>query len=154
MPRLALRSAFALLALALAACDSTSEPDGVAGTYSVRAVNGERPPVTVWGNAVQGYQQVVDADVRLGADGEASVELVMRMVTANGTGPEQRTTYEGTYQQNGDVLTFSFLESDAGLRVSARGVVISGREVAVTLMFAASAYTGFQQYPVSIIARR
>lgn len=156
VPRPALRSACTLLVLvlALAACGSASGPDGVEGSYSARAVNGERPPVDVWGTAGVGTLQVVDADVRLRAGGEVSVELTTRMSSINGTSPGQGTTYVGRFTQSGDVLQMGYLQDAEGRRVSARGVVISSREIAVTLMFQGSAYTGFYQYPVSLIARR
>ena len=155
MTRSLLRSACALLVVALSACDSTSGTDGVAGSYSMQVVNGQRPPVTVWANRPGGALQVMDADVRLRENGEVSVELTTRVMGTNGTpGAEQSTTYEGTYEQAGDVLELGFLESAAGEQVAAEGVVISAREIAVTLAFAVSAYTGYVQYPVSIIARR
>lgn len=149
MLRSALRAACTLFVLALSACDSsTSDPEGVAGTYTLRMVNGERPPVMVW-SGTGGNIQVTDADVRLDEDGGAFVELTTRV-----GGTAQSTIYRGTYEQTGDVLELGFLESPEGQRVGAQGIVISGNEIGMTLTFAVSHFTGFFQYPVSIIARR
>ncbi len=146
MPRVVPRFAVALLALALAACDGTSEPSGVEGRYAVYTVNGQRPPTTVFAQQCCGERQVVDAAVRLGDDGTISVELATRGIAPSGTvGEVERATYSGTFQQHGDVLVMEWLQGPE-FRVRADGIVISPREVGVTLRFF--------QYPVFIIARR
>jgi hypothetical protein len=154
MPRHLFRGAAALLVLVLAACDGTSEPQGVEGHYGVYSVNGQKPPAPVRGDGSGGVVQVVDARLTLSAPGTASVELATRMRAADGTvGATTRTTYTGTYQQNGDVLTLGNLQAE-GTQVRAEGVVISPREVAVTLHIAVPAYTGYYTYPVALIVRR
>lgn len=143
-----------LLVLA-AACDGTSEPSGVEGRYSVQTVNGQQPPAAV--TSVSGGQlQVVDATLELDAP-NATIELETRVMGTNGTaGAATSTTYSGTYQVSGDVITFSTLSSSAGqgVGVQAQGVVVSSREVAVTMNFAFAASQGFFTYPVSLILRR
>jgi hypothetical protein len=142
-----------LLALA-AACEGTSEPNGVEGRYSVHTANGQRPPAGV--AAVFGGQlQVVDATLELDAP-NAVVELETRTVEPNGTSSASTTTtYTGTYQASGDVITFEMLTpSDGSPRVRAEGVVVSPREVVVTLHFALASSQGFFTYPVSLILRR
>jgi hypothetical protein len=143
-----------LLALAAAACDGAAEPSGVEGRYSVHSVNGRPPPALVT-TTFSGAVQVVDARLELDAP-EATVELETRLVSANGAaGATTRTTYSGTYQASGDVITFGTLEpSDEGPGVRAEGVVISPREVVVTLHFAVASSQGYFTYPVSLILRR
>lgn len=154
MPRNAFRAAAALVLAALAACENTSEPSGVEGSYSVYSVNGQRPPADVRADLGGARLQVVDAELSLDAPNQASVELGTRATGGSGgTSAVTPTTYTGTYQVAGDVITFGMLES-GGTRVYAEGVVISPREVAVTLHFAAPAYTGFNTYPVALILRR
>ena len=154
MPRHLFRTAAALLVLVLGACDGTSEPQGVEGRYGVYSVNGQKPPAPVRGDGSGGVLQVVDAQLALSAPNVASVELATRMRAADGTvGAITRTTYTGTYQRNGDVLTLSTLQGE-GTQVSAQAVVISPREVAVTLHFAVASYTGYFTYPVALIVRR
>lgn len=154
MPRHLFRTAAALLVLVLAACDGTSGPQGVEGRYGVYSVNGQKPPAPVRGDGSGGVLQVVDAQLTLSAPGTASVELATRMRAADGTvGATTRTTYTGTYQQNGDVLALSNLRAE-GTQASAQAVVISPREVAITLHIPAPAYTGYFTYPVALIVRR
>lgn len=150
MPRKLVRGLVPLLALALAACDGASEPSGVEGRYSVHSVNGHLPPTTVRTGV-----QVVDATLQLD-EANATVELRTRAVGADGSaGAATTTTYGGTYQASGDVLAFSQLSTgDDGFRVHAEGVVISPREVVVTLHVPIPAYQGFSTYPVSLILRR
>ena len=71
-------------------------------------------------------------------------------------GAVKRTTYSGAFQQNGDLLTFAGLlqSSEGQQRVRAEGVVLSRREVVVTLHVPLSSYQGYFVYPISIIARR
>lgn len=154
--RWTMRCACALLLLALPACDSTSEPEGVEGRYRARTVNGMDLPVALWGNWVNGTLQVTDASVRLEENGQASVEVATRMVAPDSTpGAVKRTTYTGTYQQDGDLLVFTgLLQAPEGPRPRAEGVVLSRREVVVTLHMPASSYQGYFVYPISIIARR
>lgn len=154
MPRHLFRGTAAIVVLLLSACDGTSEPQGVEGRYSVYSVNGQKPPAPVRGDASGTQVQVVDAQLTLSAPSTASVELATRVREANGTvGATTRTTYTGTYQLNGDVLALSNLQGE-GTQVGAQGVVISPREVAVTLHIAAPAYTGYFTYPVALIVRR
>lgn len=149
LPRLA---CLLLAGVVFAACDGTSDPEGVEGRYSAHAVNGRELPATVFASWSFGQEQVVDADVRLGEDGKASVELARRLVRPDSTvGPTGRTTYTGTFRQVGDRLEIGSLRSPDGLQVPAQGVVISPREIAVTLRFYPLSSTG---YTVSIIARR
>lgn len=149
------RALVPLLALAAAACDGTSEPGGVEGRYSVHSVNGQRPPAGVRGTAGGGMMQVVDARLELD-EPNAVVELETRLVAANGTASAATTTtYSGTWQASGDVITFAMLTpSDGGPGVRAEGVVVSPREVVVTLHFAVASSQGFFTYPVSLILRR
>lgn len=137
----------AVASLALAACDGTSDPSGVAGRYTAHTVNGRRPPATVWAPSFSGWQeQAVNASVRLESDGDLSVEVATRLLRSDSTlGEVVRSTYTGTYQQNGDLLEIGWLQGPE-YRVRADGVVISPREVGVTLRL--------YQYPLSIIARR
>lgn len=143
-----------LLAATLAACDGTSEPSGVDGRYSVYSVNGHRPPLAVRGDPSGAVVQVVDARLELDAP-NATVELETRMM-ANGTaGETTTTTYTGTYSAAGDVLAFGALSTgENGVRIGAQGVVISPREVAVTLHIPGPSYQGFSTYPVALILRR
>jgi hypothetical protein len=152
-----MRCTCALLLLALPACDSTSEPEGLEGRYRAHTVNGMDLPVAVWGNWVNGSMQVTDAAVRLEANGQGSVEVATRMMAPDSTvGTVKRTTYSGAFQQNGDLLTFAGLlqSSEGQQRVRAEGVVLSRREVVVTLHVPSSSYQGYFVYPISIIARR
>lgn len=153
-PMLRILALVPLLAAALAACDGTSEPSGVEGRYSVYSVNGDRPPRAVRGDPSGGVVQVVDARLELDAP-NATVELETR-VMANGTaGQTTSTTYSGTYTAAGDVLTFGALSTgENGIRVGAQGVVISPREVAVTLHIPGPSYQGFNVYPVALVLRR
>ncbi|HEU0298336.1 MAG TPA: hypothetical protein VFR37_02755, partial [Longimicrobium sp.] len=133
MPRHLLRGAAALLVMALSACDGASEPQGVEGRYGVYSVNGHKPPVPVRGDPSGAQVQVVDAQLTLSAPNAASVLVATRVRGADGTvGATTRTTYTGTYQQNADRLVLSNLQAE-GTHVGAEGVVISPREVAVTL---------------------
>jgi hypothetical protein len=153
MPRSALRLACVLLLGLFSACgDDPAEPRGVAGRYSVYTINGTRPPTGVF-TGVGGTLEVVDASVRLDDGGAASVELTTRRVNAGVAGAEERTTYTGTFQVQGDVLRLSEMRFNGGAAL-AEGVVISPREVAVTLHLGVANYTGVWQYPVTIIARR
>jgi hypothetical protein len=158
MSRALLRAAVVLLAVLLAACEGTSDPVGVEGTYSLHTVNGARAPVPVTTHPMGGVTQVLDADVRLRGNGVVSVELTTRVVDHSGvTGPEERVTYEGTFEQRADVLLIRQMEPVGGRgpdAVNVDGVVISPREIAVTMQFAVASYAGFYTYPVSIIARR
>ncbi len=149
-----IRALLPLLALA-AACEGTSEPGGVEGRYTVQAVNGKRPPVAVRGTAAGGTLQVVDARLDLDPP-NAVVELKTRLVAGNGTaGAPATTTYSGAWRASGDIITFELLDaSDGGPRVRAEGVVVSPREVAVTLHFAVSSSEGYFTYPVSLILGR
>lgn len=143
-----------LLALALPACDSTSGPGGVEGSYRVHSVNGRPPPMPVRGTSSGGVVQVVDARLQLAAPDQLTVELETRVVEADGTtGAPTRTTYAGTYQANGDVLAIGPL-TGGDARAQAEGVVISPREVAVTLHIPAASFQGFYVYPVALILRR
>lgn len=154
MPRHLLRTAPALLVLVLSACDGASGPQGVEGRYGVYSVNGHKPPVAVRGDPSGAQVQVVDAQLTLSAPGTASVELATRVRGADGTvGATTRTTFTGTYQHSGDRLALSSLRAE-GTQVGAEGVVISPREVAVTLHVAAPSYVGYYTYPVALILRR
>jgi hypothetical protein len=156
MPRSPFRLALAVLAIVFSACGDASEPQGLEGTYSLHSVNSRRPPVAVWGSWAVGEVQVLDADVRLRAGGAASVELTLRNVGADSVaGPERRVTYEGRFERQGDALRFGPLTSaDQGGVASASGVVISPREIAVTLYVPGPAYMGFHEYRIAMIARR
>ena len=146
VPWVVLRSACASLVLLLSACEGTSAPSGLEGRYSAYTVNGRRPPTTVFARRCCGEQQVVDAAIRLHNDGGISVELSTRGIAPDGTvGQVERVTYSGTFQRQGDVLVVDRLQGpEFGLR--ADGIVISPREIGVTLRFF--------QYPVFILARR
>lgn len=148
--------ALVLLAFAVAACEGTSEPSGVEGRYSVHSVNGRRPPTPVTGTPSGSLVQVVDAHLELD-EPNAVVELETRVVGTNGAaGAATTTTYSGTYEASGDVITFGLLASSGadGVRVHAEGVVISPREVVVTLHIPVASSQGFFSYPVSLILRR
>jgi hypothetical protein len=147
MPRV-LGALAALLALAAAGCDSPSEPQGVAGRYSVYSVNGHRPPAYVRMSPV-GEVQMVDADLRLEENGDAVVTLATR----SGSEAVKYTTYTGMYQAAGDLLTLENL-TDGERVIAANGVVISQREVAVTLHIIGPSYVGFIVYHIPLILRR
>jgi len=145
--RLVLGVLLPLLALAAAACDSPSEPSGVDGRYSVYLVNGHRPPAFVR-MAPAGEVQLVDADVHLGDDGVVDIELETR-----DGGETAHVAYTGVYQASGDRLTFEHL-TDGDRVITAEGVVVSPREVAVTLHIRGPSYVGFIIYNVALILRR
>lgn len=127
MPHLLRRlGAFAaLLALAASGCDSPSEPQGVAGRYSVYSVNGNRPPAYV--RMSPAGEELLEGELLLAGDGIVAIELQTRA-----SGQVSHVTYTGVYQVNGDLLTFEHL-TDGDRDITANGVVISPSEVAVTL---------------------
>lgn len=139
-----------LLALSAAGCDdSPTVLDGVDGRYSVYSVNGHRPPAYVRMSPT-GEVVLVDADLHLSEDGVVSIELQTR---PGGGGEVTRTTYSGAWQANGDLLTLEHL-TDGNRLITANGVVISPREVAVTLHIIGPSYVGFMVYHVALILRR
>jgi hypothetical protein len=115
----------ALLALATVGCDNPSEPQGVAGRYSVYSVNGNRPPAFV--RMSPGGEELLGGELLLADDGIVAVELETRV-----SGQVLHVTYSGVYQVTGDLLTFEYL-TDGDRDITANGVVISPSEVAVTL---------------------
>lgn len=115
----------ALLALTASGCDSPSEPQGVAGRYSVYSVNGHRPPAFV--RMSPGGEELLSGELLLADDGIVAIELETRA-----SGQVSHVTYTGVYQANGDLLTFEHL-TDGDRDITANGVVISPSEVAVTL---------------------
>lgn len=155
MPRIVVRAFASLLVVALAACDGLSEPEGVEGRYAVYTVNGDRPPAVLLAPPGGGRTEAVDATLLLRAPDQVAVELATRVVGPDGTpGPVNRVAYAGTYKVEGGFITMGRLEAADGRGADAEGVVISPREVAVTLEIPAPPSQGLYTYPVALVLRR
>jgi hypothetical protein len=114
MRRLALVLA-AVLPVALSACgDSTGPGSAVAGTYTLRSINGDPVPVT-YDESPDFRTEILSGFLRLNANGTFSATHTQRLTV--GTTVTIRTNDTGgTYTLSGDDLILRFEDPVSGIR--------------------------------------
>lgn len=98
----------AALVLPLAACGDDDGPAGptfeASGTYTLSAINGQQPPVTV--QSAPEIIEILDGTIELNADHTFRDSTTYR-ITTDGEASIEAEVYTGTYAQNGTVLTLT-----------------------------------------------
>lgn len=126
-------------------CVPPVEPDGVAGTYRLAAVDADAPPATIWASDAGGGTQVLDASLRLAAPDDAVIEWQRRPVDSAGrTGATVEEVFAGTWAGGEEGLR---IDLAAGRAARATAEVVSRSEVRVTLEVYLPASTGYGTYP-------
>ena len=125
----------AALSLALAGCsDSTGPRAGLAGTYTLRTVNGQALPAVV-----SSFSTLTAGQVRLNGDGTFSASHTSRQTTPGGTTTVTQNI-TGTYTRSGNDLMLSFTDPDSGGSAFVDASWDGGRQLTVNDGFAAYVY--------------
>lgn len=130
------RFALALVLALATACGDTSGPDtGHTGTYTLRSVDGDPLPATLYEDGTD-YVRVVGGSLTLDADGTFSTQSTINYRMQGETGTETGTLF-GTYTRSGssivmtdsdgDVFTATYDGNDQ-LTMSEDGVVVVYRK--------------------------
>lgn len=138
-----------LLLAGAAACDSTSVPEGVAGSYTLSAA-GDDEDLPVWANwngAQGGGRQLLSGRLTLRDNGGMEVVLRYRDVSEEGVGGTQTVTLGGTWTEQGALVTLQM--SGAGMIGLAPEITVASNrrlEGFVTLPY--PAYIGYGWVPM------
>jgi hypothetical protein len=99
-----------VLPLALAGCGDSTGPGGsLAGTYTLRSINGDPVPVLISSGPPQ--EEITGGFVRLNANGTFTASHTYR-VTFGGSSTTVTEDIDGTYTRSGDELTLTFDDPD------------------------------------------
>ena len=103
----------AMLALATAACgdddDGGTEPTDITGTYTLRTIDGDALPFTLFTAAQNAgtKREVTSGSVTLRADGTYSDRFDFRDTNQTGDETDQFDATDGTWARTGNTITFS-----------------------------------------------
>jgi Lipocalin-like domain len=107
------RVAFVLamvLPLTLGGCGDSTGPGGVAGTYSLRSINGDPLPAVIAEGT--GFREEATAGfIRLNSGGTFTASNTSR-ITIGGSTNEVTLNISGTYTRSGDEITLTFDNPD------------------------------------------
>ena len=114
MRRILATAALALLTFAASACGGDDDPSGpngsIAGTYTLRTVNGSPPPVTLL--EFQDFKvEVTAASIVMNANNTFSATSTFRETDA-GVVTTSTSVCSGTYSLSGSTVTFTEPDSD------------------------------------------
>jgi hypothetical protein len=99
-----------VLPLTLSGCGDSTGPGSVAGTYTLRSINGDPPPVVV--DEGIGFREEITAGfIRLNSGGTFTSTHTYR-ITSGGSTNEVPLTISGTYSRSGDEITLTFDNPD------------------------------------------
>lgn len=106
-------AAIAVLGLAAAACggdDGINEPASIAGTYVLKTIDGQTPPVVVVDEP--GLKlEVVSGNFVLAANGSFSTTVVLR-ITENNQVSTESESFTGTYTVTGSTVNFTYSDGE------------------------------------------
>ena len=116
--------AFALLALALAACtDAGTGVGSLTGTYTLRTINGDPVPATLAFTSPSDHVELLEGQIRLASDGTYS-DRTRVQETKRGVTTEYLDDTQGRWSVSGTAL---LLVDDADAANATRGVIGGGR---------------------------
>ena len=121
-----------VLLLALAACSksATAPVDTVSGSYSLSAVDGDDPPVTIYEGSVRASDgsaiaaKIAVTDGTLDLDGDQYELTIKVRVTAQGQAATQTIKDEGSFTRTGTSIVF---ESDGDVFDKFKGTLSGGK---------------------------
>ena len=116
--------AFALLALALAACtDAGTGVGNLTGTYTLRTINGDPVPATLVFTSPSDHLELLEGQIRLASDGTYA-DRTRVQETKRGVTTEYLDDTQGRWSVVGTAL---LLMDDADAANVTRGVIGDGR---------------------------
>jgi hypothetical protein len=132
-----------ILVVLAAACDSTSAPQGVAGSYTLSAAGEEDLPVWAnWNGAQGGGHQLLSGRLKLRQNGAAEVVFRYRDVGEQGVGATQTLTLGGTWTEQGGIVALQ-MASAGVFGVEPELVVASNRRIEALVGVQMPAYVGY-----------
>ena len=137
-----------LAATGVSACDSTSAPEGVAGSYTLSAAGEEDLPVWAnWNGSEGGGNQLMSGRLTLRQNGAVEVVFRYRYVGEQGIGATQTLTLGGTWTEQGGIVTLQ-MASAGVFALEPDMVVASNRRIEAFLGLQLPAYVGYGWVPV------
>ena len=109
MKRILMLAFAAALSMSVSACQDSTSPSAVlSGTYTLRTVNGQQPPVPISADPVYGTTELVGGYIRINRDG-TFVDVVTYRDTPVGGAPGQPYDDEidGTWSLSGNTIEFT-----------------------------------------------
>lgn len=93
----------AALSLSLSACQDTTNPSSVlSGTYALRTINGQTPPVQI-----DASTELVGGYIRIDRNGTYQDVLTYRDISGGVAGPSYNDTINGTWSLSGNSIEFT-----------------------------------------------
>jgi hypothetical protein len=98
----------AALSVTASACSDTTSPGAVlAGTYTLRTVNNQQPPVIIYADPT-GTQELLGGQIRLDQNGNYTDVVTLRDTPPGGSpGPAYDDTINGYWSLSGNTLTLT-----------------------------------------------
>ena len=106
MKRILMLAFAAALSMSVSACQDTTNPSSVlSGTYTLRTINGQAPPVPISADPVSGTTEIVGGYVRIDRNGTFTDVLTYRNTPVGGVpGQPYDDTINGTWALSGNSL--------------------------------------------------
>jgi hypothetical protein len=139
--RVITRLAMAALVIGLGACGDSSGPDGggnVAGTYTLRTVNGGQVPYTVFQFGTEYKLEILSAAMTVNSNGTWTETSQLRETEGTSVTTETQTV-TGTWTQSGNQVTFADSDPETTNLVATfsggNTLTASGTESGITFTF-------------------
>jgi opacity protein-like surface antigen len=140
MKRILMLALAAALSMSVSACQDSTNPSSVlSGTYTLRTVNGQTPPVPIQADPINGTTEIVGGYIQIDRNGTFTDVLTYRTTPSGGVpGQPYDDTINGTWALSGNSLEFTDV-TDPGNPYYA---TVSGNQLLFTN------YASGQQYTV------